>query len=249
MFQEIEVGQSKEMPAKLAIFAEPKLGKTTFAADSSDPFFIDLEGGTHYLSKKVRSTPKLETYDEVIGWLRYIYETESFKAGTIILDSADWLEELAQKRLIKQYGATSITDPKISDFAYFKGVMRAAEDAKAVLLWLDAIYKKKGIKCIIIAHSQVRTVDLPNEDSFSRHELKLSKWFAAKINEWVDLLLFGTYSFHVNKEGHTSAPKRVLKTGGSASFVGGGRMKLPDEIPMDYKILEQYITKTKELQK
>lgn len=243
MFEETMVGQSKEFPARMAIFAEPKLGKTTFAADAEDVFFLNIEGGTDYLKKKVRSTPKLETYDEVIGWLKHIYDTDTFKAGTIAVDSADWIEELAQKRLIKNYNASSITDPKISDFSYYKGVMMAANDSIAVLRWLDAIYKKKGIKCIIIAHSQVKSVDLPNEDPFSRHELKLSKWFAAKINEWVDLLVFGSYSFHITKDGKTSTPKRVLKTGGSAAFVGGGRMNIPNEIAMDYKTLEKEITK------
>lgn len=244
-FIETTAGESREMPAKIVIFGEPKLGKTTFACDAENPFLIDIEGGAGYLAKKVRSTPKLNSYDEVIGWLRHIYENDAFKAGTIIVDSLDWLESLAQARLIKLNNAKSITDPAVKEFAYFKGVLSASEDAIAVLRWLDAIFQKKKIKSILIAHSQIKTVDLPNQEPYSRHEMKLSKYLAARTSEWADIILYAGYSFHISKEGKTSEPKRVLFTGGSASFVGGSRMVLDKELPLNYKQLEQHITKGK----
>lgn len=244
-FTEITAGQSKEMPAKIVIYGVPKIGKTRFAAGAEDVFFLNIEGGLDYLSTKVRSTPKLNTYDEVVGWLRHIYESETFKAGTIALDSLDWLESLAQARLIRLHNAKSINDPAVKEFAYFKGVITAAEDAIQIIKWLDAIYVKKGIKSILIAHSQIKSVDLPTQDPFSRNEMKLSKHLAAKANEWADLVLFADYSFHVTKDGKTSEPKPVLCAGGSAAFIGGGRMLLDKELPIDYQQLKQHITQTK----
>jgi hypothetical protein len=241
-FVEQEVGQSKEMPARIVIYGEPKLGKSSFAAQADDVFFLNIEGGLSYLSRKVRSTPKLEAFEDVIAWLKHIYENDSFTAGTIAIDSADWLETLAQNKLIKQHSAKSITDPSVKDFAYFKGVMDAAGECVKILSWLDAIYKKKGIKSIIIAHSQIKGVDLPNQDPYSRHEMKLSKWFGARVNEWADLILYAGYSFHVTKDGNTTEPKRVLYAGGSASFIGGGRMALKKELPLDYEALKKEIT-------
>lgn len=244
-FKEITVGQSKEMPAKMVIFGEPKLGKTTFASQADDVFFLDVEGGANYLTKKVRATPKLNTFEEVTAWLKHIYEDEKFTAGTIAVDSLDWIEALAQAKIVKLHNAKSITDTSIKEFAYFKGVTMAADEAIGVLRWLDAIYKKKGIRSILIAHSQVKTVDLPNQDPYSRHELKLSKAFAAKVNEWSDLILYSGYSFHVTKDGNTSEPKRVLYAGGSASFVGGGRMQLSKELALDYNQLKKEICNDK----
>ena len=241
MFEEITIGASKEMPAKKVIFGVPKIGKTRFAAQADDVFFINIEGGLDYLDKKVRSTPKLTTYEEVIGWLKHIYESD-FKCGTIAIDSFDWLENLAQARLIKLYNAKTITDSEVKAFAYFKGVSDAASDAMKVLSWLDAIYTKKGIKALIIAHSQIKSVDLPTKDPYSRHELKLSKPLSAKVLEWADLVLFADYEFMVSKEGKTSEIKPVLYAGGSASFVGGGRMRLKRTLPLDYKQLEKEIT-------
>lgn len=244
-FKEITAGQSKEMPAKIVIYGVPKIGKTRFAAQADDVFFINVEGGLDYLEKKVRSTPKLNSFDEVMAWLKHIHDDDTFKAGTIAIDSLDWVEILSQKALVKKFNGQSITDPAVKEFAYFKGVIMAADEAMRVINALDAIYTKKGIKAILIAHSQIKTVDLPTQDPYSRHEMKLSKYLSAKANEWADLVLFADYSFHVSKDGKPTEPKPVLCAGGSAAFIGGGRMLLEKELPIDYKILEQHITNKK----
>ncbi len=242
-FVEITTGESREMPAKIVVYGVPKIGKSRFCSGADDPFFIDIEGGLSYLDKKVRATPKLNSYDDVIGWLKHIYDNDSFKAGTIVLDSLDWLEALAQAKLIKSEGAKSITDPAVKSFAYNKGVEMAAGDAIQVIRWLDAIHAKKGIRAIVIAHSEVKNVDLPNQEPYSRHQMKLSKYLAARANEWADLILFADYSFHVTKDGKTtSEPKPVIYAGGSAAFVGGGRMKLEKELPLSYDELKKHIT-------
>lgn len=240
-FEEVTAGESKEMPAKMVIYAEPKVGKTTFAAQADDVFFINVEGGLDYLKKKVRSTPKLNSYDDVIGWLQHIYNNDDFTCGLLAIDSMDWVESLAQAKLIKQEGARSITDTSIPAFAYHKGVSEAADMSIKVLKWLDAIYEKKKIPAMLIAHSHVKTIDLPNQDPFSRHEMKLSKGLGAKVNEWADLILFAGYSFHVTKDKKTSEPKRVLFGGGQMSYVGGGRMTLKRELPLDYNELKKEI--------
>lgn len=244
-FKEITAGQSREMPAKIVIYGVPKIGKTRFAAQADDVFFINVEGGLDYLDKKVRSTPKLNTFDEVMAWLKHIHDDDTFKAGTIVCDSLDWIEMLSQKALVKKFNGQSITDPAVKEFAYFKGVIMAADEAMRVINALDAIYTKKGIKAILIAHSQIKTVDLPTQDPYSRHEMKLSKYLSAKANEWADLVLFADYSFHVSKDGKPTEPKPVLCAGGSAAFIGGGRMLLEKELPIDYKVLEQHITNKK----
>ena len=240
--EELLVGQSKAMPAKMVIYGEPKVGKTNFAAQADDVFFINIEGGLDYLPIKVRATPRLTSYDEVIKWLQHIYTSPDFTCGTIAIDSLDWLETLAQEKLIKQEGANSITDPKVKAFAYHKGVVDAADLCVKALKWLDAIWEKKGIPSLLIAHSQVKTLDLPNQDPFSRHEMKLSKSLGARVNEWADLIIFAGYSFHVTKDGKATEPKRVIFAGGQASYIGGGRMRLTKELPLDYNELKKEIT-------
>lgn len=243
MFEVQTKGQSKQMPSKIVLYGVPKIGKSRLASQWPDPLFIDIEGGLQYLGKDVNATPRLTQFDDVLGWLKHIHDNEELNPKTIVIDSIDWLEQLAQKRLIKREGATSITDPSVKAFAYNKGVSMAAEDAIKALTWLDAIHEKKGTTSLLIAHSEVKSVDLPNQDPYSRHQLKLSKGFASKVTEWGDLVIFADYSFHVSKEGKTSEPRPMLFAGGSASFVGGGRMQLSKELPLSYEALEKEICK------
>lgn len=242
MFEEVVVGQSKKLPSKIVLYGVPKIGKSRFAAQFPDVFFINIEGGLDYLDKKVRSTPKLSTFDEVIAWLRHIHDSDDFKAGTIALDSLDWAESLATRKVEKLNGDVPITNKEHKPYAYGNGTAMVADEVIRIFKWLDAIYAKKGINALLIAHSQVRGVDLPTQEPYSRHELKLSRAVGAKAMEWADLVLFADYSFHVNKEGKTSEPKPVLYAGGSAAFVGGGRMKLSKEIPLNYDQLVKEIT-------
>lgn len=240
-FTEVKAGNSKKMPPKMVIYGEPKTGKTTFASQADDVFFINVEGGLDYLQKEVRSTPHLSTAEEIKGWLSHIYKDETFTAGLIVIDSIDWVERIVQEELVKREGAQGITDARV--FPYYRGVQEAAEKTMEILKWLDAIYKKKGIPSLLIAHSQVKSIDLPHQDAFSRHEMKLSKMLGAKVNEWADLILMAGYSFHIDKDGKAATePKRVLYGGGSAAWVGGGRMTLKRELPLDYNALKKEIT-------
>lgn len=244
MYEETKAGASKQMPAKIVIYGEPKTGKTTFAAQADDVFFINVEGGLDYLPNQVRSTPHITSWKELQGWLNHIFSDDSFTCGTIVIDSLDWVERIIQDERVKQEGAESITDSNVKAFAFYKGVSECAEQAMKVFKWLDAIYKKKKIPAIIIAHSQVKNIDLPSQEPYSRHQMKMSKALSAKTEEWADLILMAGYSFHVDKDGKAiSEPKRVLFAGGSAAWVGGGRMPLPKEMPLNYDNLKKEIEK------
>lgn len=242
-FKETTAGASKEMPAKTIVYGVPKIGKSSFAAQYPDPFFINIEGGLSYLKNKVRATPHLKDFDEVMGWLKHMYETDTFTCKTLVVDSLDWLENLAQRKISKEHNGIPVSDMTHKPFAYAKGYEMAAAETMKVFAWADALYAKKGIKTVFICHSQVKNIDLPNKDPYSRHELKLYKTLSAKAFEWADLVLFADYTFHVTKDGKTSEPKRALLAGGSAAFIGGGRMELSKELSLDYKQLEKEVCK------
>lgn len=243
-FAEVTVGESREMPAKIVLYGVPKIGKSRFCAQIEDVFFIDIEGGLSYLDKKVRSTPKLKTFDEVIKWLEYILTDDKFKAGTICIDSADWLETLAIAKIEAQHGV-KITDKKYDGYAYGNVYLLVMNECLRVVTALNLIYEKKGIKAVFIAHSQLREVTTPLTDPYNRYELKFfAKGFGHKIVEWADLVLFADRQFHVAEEGmKTSEPKAMILSGNSASYIGGGRMKISNDLPLDYHELKKHITK------
>lgn len=242
-FQETTVGESKEMPAKMVIYGIPKIGKSRFCSQIDDVFFINIEDGLQYLDKKVRSTPKIKSFDEVIKWLGHILENDNFKAGTICIDSADWLEALAIKKIESENEGKKITDKKYEPYTYGNCYSMVANECARVITALNLIYDKKGIKAVFIAHSHLKEVETPLTDPYNRYEMKFfAKAFGAKLNEWADLILFADKVFHVAEEGmKTSEPKPMLLSGNSASYVGGGRMKIHHDLPLDYNALKQHI--------
>lgn len=244
-FNEIETGLSKEMPSKIVVYGVPKIGKSRFASQFPDPFYINVEDGLNYIGKKVRATPKLHTYDEVIGWLMHIYNSDvgKFTTGRLIVDSLDWAESLARAKVEGMHEGRSIKDQSYKPFSYGAGQSFVDEEVMRIFRALDKIYEKHAIPSLLIAHSAIKTLDLPTKDPYSKYELKVSKAVAAKAAEWADLVLFADYSFHITKEGKTSEPRPVFMAGGSASYTGGGRMLLKNEVPLNYEQLKMEITK------
>ena len=241
-FTEIKTGQSKEIPSKIIVYGIPKIGKSRFAAQFPDAFFINIEDGLQYIGKEVRSTPALHSYEEVIGWLGHIHSDEKFTCGMLVLDSLDWAESLAKEKIEKENGAP-LSNKEHKAYAYGNGTLLIEGQISRLFRALDAIYKKKKIPALLIAHSVIKTVDLPNKEPYSKYDLKVEKKTAAKATEWADLILFADYSFHISKDGKTSEPKPMFMAGGSAAYTGGGRMLLNKEIPLNYEQLIKEICK------
>jgi hypothetical protein len=243
-FNIIKTGLSKDIPAKIVLYGVPKIGKSRFASNAEGAFFINIEDGLQYLGKEVAATPVLKTFEEVIDWLNHLLksDTDTKAIKTIVVDSLDWLENLAQNKIVKAYGGKSIVDPQVKDFAYYKGVQMAAEETLRALHLLDRLYKEKQIRTILIAHTKIKEMDLPGKDNYSKYLLKLSTVLAGRVNEWADLTLFADMDFFVDKDGKPSEPKPTLFTGNNASFEGGGRMKLKHKIPLDYAAFTKELT-------
>lgn len=245
-FKIIDTSQAeKPFPPRIVIYGEPKIGKSTFASQAPDVFFIDVENGLNYLS--VKKTPHIKSFDEVIEWLKHIKDNKDFKFKFIALDSLDWLEQLAQEKISKMYNAISIDDPSCKAFAYGAGHRMAANEVEKVLKWLDQIYKEKSISSILIAHTKIKEVNNPIDAAYQKYTLKLSTALAGKLNEWADLILFAKNKFYLTKDGKASEAKPVLLSSNNPSFDGGGRMKLPGEIDLSFEALQKALTTKKEV--
>ena len=82
-FAEVTVGESKEMPKKIVCYGRGKIGKSKFAAEFPDVFFLNVENGLKYLPNKVRATPHLKDFDSIANWLKHLYEDDKFNAKWI----------------------------------------------------------------------------------------------------------------------------------------------------------------------
>jgi len=155
---------------------------------------------------------------------------------TLVIDTADWAEQLICSYLCAKYKQNSI-----ESFGYGKGYTYLAEEFARLLSACDLVIAA-GINVVITAHAKMRKFEQPDEmGAYDRWEMKLSKQVAPLLKEWCDMLLFCNYqTFVVTSENDTKKAqggKRVIYTAHHPAWDAKSRIKLPEVIDLDYKNL------------
>lgn len=190
---------TKQRPQKVCIYAPEGIGKSTLASQLPRPLFLDFEQGSHHLNVD-RVEPG--TFTETLGILSELAKN-SQGYQTLVLDTIDWCEEAAVRDLCLKHKKAGI-----EDFGYGKGYAFLAEEMLVLLSRLDAVSRHMNV--VLLAHSEVKRVELPDLPAFDRYQLRLSKTVMPLVKEWADALLFGNY-------------KLILREpdGGRAKAMGG----------------------------
>lgn len=216
-------------PQKVVIYGAEGIGKTTLAAQTPDPVFIDTEGGTAHLD--VRRTQKPQDWEELISLVKEIAASDICK--TLVIDTADWAEAMCVDFICKKYN-----QPGIEAFGYGKGYSYLAEEFSHLLLACNEVILS-GKNVVITAHAKMRKQELPDEQgAFDRWELKLSKQTAPLLKEWPDALLFLNFkTFVVATDANThkaQGGKRVIYTSHHPCWDAKNRHNLPEELDLNY---------------
>lgn len=226
------------VPPRLFIYGQEKIGKTTFAAGADRPIVIQTEEGAHELG--VPRFPLAKSLEDVAKAIKAL-ATEEHDFGTVVLDSADWLEALIHASVCTDLGVNNI-----SDVDYGKGYTAAAAKWRQVLDSLDGL-RAKGMAVVIIGHAEVKRFDDPTTDGYDRFQPKLHKHAAALVTEWSDAIMFACLETFVKKEKGLSGAKevkaktsgrRVLRTTGAPAYVAGNRYGLPETIDLTWAAFE-----------
>lgn len=182
-------------PQRVVIYAPEGLGKTTLASHLPEPLFFDYEKGTHSMDV-ARFEPQslLETEKAIDVLLR---DPQGFK--TLVIDTIDWLEEQAILEVCQTHNKKGI-----EDFGYGKGFVFLTERINILLSKLDTLAMRAGMHVVLLAHSQVKKFELPDQmGAFDRYELKLGKGVLPLIKEWADAVLFCNWKTKRREEDNT----------------------------------------------
>lgn len=221
---------------KVVIYGAEGVGKTTLAAQFPNPLFIDTEGGTSHLD--VRRVERPTTWSGLLSTVEEVAKTEGI-CSTLVLDTADWAEQLATNFVVAQSGNDKIKG--IEDFGYGKGYTYLGEQFSRLLAAFDKCISA-GIHVVVTAHAKMRKFEQPDEmGAYDRWEMKLSKNVAPLLKEWADIVLFCNYkTFVVETSDHKNkvqGGKRVIYTTHHACWDAKNRWGLPDVLDMDYKCI------------
>jgi len=230
-------------PRRVMLYGTHGIGKSTFAARSERPVFIQTEDGLGEI--ECDKFPLAETYDEVIKALAELY-TEKHPYRTVVIDTLDWLErmiwaEVCRKRMVES----------IEDIGYQKGYAFALGQWRDVIAGLDALRRDRGMTVLLVAHSKIEKFDDPEHESYDRYSPRLHKLASAVVQEWCDEVLFATYKvytrqtdegFNRKKTRGTGTGERVLYTTERPAHVAKNRLNLPDELPLDWSAYAKFVT-------
>ncbi|MBQ3704477.1 MAG: ATP-binding protein [Oscillospiraceae bacterium] len=217
-------------PQKLVLYGVEGIGKTSLAAQTPDPLFIDTEGGTAHLD--VRRLQKPQSWSELIALINEVAATPEV-CRTLVIDTADWAEQMAIDHICQKY-----KQPGLESFGYGKGYTFLAEEFSRMLAACDDVILS-GKNVVITAHARQRRVELPDETGgFDVWGLKLSKQCAPLLKEWPDALLFINYKTYVvatDTNSHKAqGGKRVIYTSHSPVWDAKNRHNLPEELDLSY---------------
>lgn len=225
-----------EKAQKFVLYGPEGIGKSTFVSAFPEVLFIDTEGSTSNMD--VRRTPAPSSFTMILDQVNYVKQHPNI-CKTLVIDTADWAEQLCAIDVCAQLKKKSI-----EDFGYGKGYVYLYENFGKLLNALTELLDL-GIHVGFTAHAKMRKFEQPDEmGAYDRWEMKLSKQVAPIVKEWADLILFANYKTYVVnvddqgvRKGKNKAQDggRVMYTTHHSCWDAKNRHNLKQELPFDFK--------------
>ncbi len=218
---------------KCLIYGPEGIGKSTFASLFPNPVFIDTEGSTKHMD--VVRTPRPSSWTMLLQQVNHFISNPT-KLSTLVIDTADWAEDLCASEICAKGNKNSI-----EDFNYGKGYTYLEEEFGRLLNRLEDLVDK-GVHVVLAAHAMMRKFEQPDESgAYDRWELKLQKKTAPLVKEWADMVLFANYKTFVvkseDKKNKAQGGKRVMYTSHHPCWDAKNRHGLAEELPFDYQAI------------
>jgi len=222
-------------PPRIVLYGTHGIGKSTFAAQAPNPVFIQTEEGLDAIN--VTAFPLCQSYEDIMEAIGSLAE-EDHDFSTVVIDSADWAEQLVHKRVAKDNNVVTI-----DAIGYGRGYKAAVDYWKQILEGLDHLRSTKNMQIVLLAHTQVKRFDDPLADPYDRYQLDLHHGSASLISEWCDILMFANQQYSTVKSDVGFNQKitravgngnRVLYTQERPGWQAKSRWPLPDQLPLDY---------------
>lgn len=224
---------------KVVVYGPEGIGKSMLASNFPDAFFFDVEDSTSQLSVRRLgrdALPDLKTFESALD---EVAKNPTF-CKTLIVDTVDWLEEMAVAELCAEHKCKNIEE--IAG-GFGKGYGYLTNRVSVTLARLDQVIAA-GINVVLLAHAQISRFDPPDgAGAFDRYELKLykdrkgGKGTASLIKEWSDMLLFINWRTQISEKGKGDNVKykgvggreRVIYCNRTAAWDAKNRHGLADE--------------------
>ena len=236
----IEVSTPADRPIIATITGDAGLGKTTLGASFPKPIVIRAEDGLQAIpiDQRPDAFPLVHKVDDLWAQLKDLCTSDhDYKA--LMVDSVTALERLFTQHVID-------SDPKNPQSinqalgGYGAGLGAVATMHQRVRKACGYLNEKKGMHIIFIAHADTETIELPDQDAYTRYSLRLGKRSQAPYIDDSDLVgfiklqtLFKSGANADSKKKAISDGTRVIDCQTTASSVSKNRYNINETIRLE----------------
>lgn len=227
------IEKPKDRSVICTICGDAGMGKSTLAATFPKPIFIRAEDGLQAIpiDRRPDAFPVISTVDNLWDQLQaLIKEKHDYK--TVVIDSVTALERLFMQHIIE-------SDPKKPN-ALNQALGGYGNGAQAVASLHHRVRKACGIlnangmHVVFVAHAETETLELPDQDPYSRYTLRLGKKSLAPYVDDCDVVGFlKLQTFVKGEEGKKKAistGQRVLVTYATPANVSKNRYGITEDL-------------------
>jgi hypothetical protein len=217
------------LPPRILVHGQEGTGKTTLAARFPAPIFLQTEDGVPG-GLQLMSFGLLAQFSDVRSALA-VLATEDHGFRTVVVDSLDKLEGLIWADVCATRHWPSIEAP-----GYGKGYVEVDIWWRDVLSALDYLRRERGMIVLLIAHSEIMTINDPRTASYTSYQLRLHKRARGLVLDEMDVVAFLATELVIHSENAGFNKTRNRADGGSTrwlhfegkpAFVAKNRYGLP----------------------
>lgn len=225
-------------PVIVTITGDAGMGKTTLAASFPKPLFIRAEDGLQAVPENIRpdALPIVENVDMLFEQLAGV-ATEEHDYQTLVIDSVSALERMFVKHVVD-------SDPKkpksikSANGGYGAGFEAVAALHQRLRHACGVINTRRNMHIVFIAHADVETLQLPDDEPYDRYSLRMSKKSLPAYVDDVDVVGFiKLKTFILGEEGSRKKAKsdgsRVLVTYATPANISKNRHHIADDLEIE----------------
>ena len=223
-----------DRPAIVTVLGDSGLGKTSLACTFPNPIVIRAEDGLSAIpsDKRPDAFPVIQKVDDVWDQLMALIK-EDHEYKTVVVDSVTALERIFIQHVIDN----DPKNPRSINQAmggYGAGLAAVATMHQRVRKACGMLNERKNMNVVFVAHADTETVELPDQDPYTRYSLRLGKRSVAPYVDDSDVVGFLKLQTFTTGDGDRkkamSDGTRLLVCYATASNVSKNRFGIEDDI-------------------
>ena len=229
-------------PIAMILYGVHGIGKSTFATECENPIFIGSEENDELDADRY---PKIKTWAELLEQLEWVKKSD-YK--TVVIDTMDELETIAQKEILKTQGDKTMGN---AHGGYGKGYEIMEKMFLVVRDTLASLRDDKGMNIVILCHHEKNKHEDPiTLTSYDNYSTALHKKIKPLFEDWVSIIAFANDKLMKTetadgKETILGDGDKVMYFQSRPSHVVKNRFDLPEEIEFNkhgtWRIIKEHV--------